>query len=84
MDDSGTEENAHDRTLFFAVKYPKEGVFMGQKEESMIAYYNNPENFADLMNGWIYRGEKQLTAAQIQEMDTRYTARNWRRNCHSL
>lgn len=48
---------------------------MGQKEESMIAYYNNPEHFADLMNGWIYRGEKQLTAAQIQEMDTRYTAR---------
>ena len=57
---------------------------MGQKEESMIAYYNNPEHFADLMNGWIYRGEKQLTAAQIQEMDTRYTARNGRRNCHSL
>ena len=84
MDASGTGENAHDRTLFFAVKYPKEGVFMGQKEESMIAYYNNPEHFADLMNGWIYRGEKQLTAAQIQEMDTRYTARNWRRNCHSL
>ena len=75
MDASGTWENAHDRTLFFAVKYPKEGVFMGQKEESMIAYYNNPEHFADLMNGWIYRGEKQLTAAQIQEMDTRYTAR---------
>ena len=48
---------------------------MGQKEEeSMIAYYNNPEHFADLMNGWIYRGEKQLTAAQIQEMYTRYTA----------
>ena len=66
MDASGTGENAHDRTLFFAVKYPKEGAFMGQKEESMIAYYNNPEHFADLMNGWIYRGEKQLIAAQIQ------------------
>ena len=43
MDASGTGENAHDRTFFFAVKYPKEGVFMGQKEESMIAYYNNPD-----------------------------------------
>ena len=40
---------------------------MGRKEEPMIAYYNDPGHFADLMNGWIYRGEKKLTAEQIQE-----------------
>ena len=54
---------------------------MGQKEEPMIAYYNDPAHFADLMNGWIYRGKKQLTAEQIQEMDTRYatkTKKNYR------
>ena len=39
----------------------------------MIAYYNDPGHFADLMNGWIYRGEKKLTAEQIQETDSRYT-----------
>ena len=48
---------------------------MGQKEEPMIAYYNDPGHFADLINGWIYRGEKQLTAEQIQETDTRYAAK---------
>lgn len=47
---------------------------MGRKEEPMIAYYNDPGHFADLMNGWIYRGEKKLTAEQIQETDSRYTA----------
>ena len=46
---------------------------MGRKEEPMIAYYNDPGHFADLMNGWIYRGEKKLTAEQIQETDSRYT-----------
>lgn len=64
-----------ENTLFFATGYPKKGVLMGQKEEAMINYYNDPAHFADLMNGWICRGEKQLTAEQIQEMDTRYTAR---------
>ena len=48
---------------------------MGQKEEPMIAYYNDPGHFADLINGWIYRGEKQLTAEQVQETDTRYAAK---------
>lgn len=38
---------------------------MGRKEEPMIAYYNDPGHFADLMNGWIYRGEKKLTAEQM-------------------
>ena len=42
---------------------------MGRKEEPMIAYYNDPGHFADLMNGWIYRGEKKLTAEQIQEAE---------------
>ena len=37
----------------------------GRKEEPMIAYYNDPGHFADLMNGWIYRGEKKLTAEQM-------------------
>lgn len=71
MEIAGMTEN----TLFFAAGYPKKGVLMGQKEEAMINYYNDPAHFADLMNGWICRGEKQLTAEQIQEMDTRYTAR---------
>ena len=48
---------------------------MGRKEEPMIAYYNDPGHFADLMNGWIYRGEKKLTAEQIQETDSRYTTK---------
>ena len=40
---------------------------MGRKEEPMIAYYNDPGHFADLMNGWIYRGEKKLTARHLLE-----------------
>ena len=48
---------------------------MGVKDESMVAYYDDPVHFANLINGWIYHGEKQLTADQIQETDTRYTAK---------
>ena len=40
---------------------------MNPKEEPMVAYYDDPAHFADLMNGWIYRGTKQLMAEQILE-----------------
>lgn len=51
---------------------------MNPKEEPMVAYYDDPAHFADLMNGWIYRGTKQLMAEQILEADTRYTAKSQR------
>ena len=33
----------------------------------MVAYYDDPTHFADLMNDWICRGTKQLMAEQILE-----------------
>ena len=51
---------------------------MGQKEEPLVAYYDDPNHFAGLINGWIYHGARQLTAEQIQEINTRYTAKTKR------
>ena len=42
---------------------------MNPKEEPMVAYYDDPAHFADLMNGWIYRGTKQLMAEQENSKD---------------
>lgn len=49
---------------------------MGKKEEPMIAYYDDPEHFADLINGWLYHGKKEITSAQIETSNVRYTAKS--------
>ena len=48
---------------------------MRQKEEPLVAYYDDPAHFADLMNGWIYHGARQLSGEEIHEINTRYTSR---------
>ena len=38
-----------------------------ETKRPMVAYYDDPAHFADLMNDWIRRGTKQLMAEQILE-----------------
>lgn len=44
---------------------------MGKKENPLLAYYNQEERFAQLMNGWLFRGKPYLKASDISEADRR-------------
>ena len=38
---------------------------MGKKENPLLVYYNQPERFAQLLNGWLFRGMSFLEAGDI-------------------
>ena len=44
---------------------------MGRKANPLLAYYNQPERFAQLMNGWLFGGAECWKAEDIQETDRR-------------
>ena len=44
---------------------------MGKKENPLLTYYNREERFAQLMNGWLFRGKPYLKAEDIGEADRR-------------
>jgi len=48
---------------------------MGKKEEPMIAYYEDARHFAWLVNGWICRGEEEISESQIQSKNIRFTGK---------
>ena len=47
----------------------------GKKEEPMIAYYEDARHFAWLVNGWICRGEEEISESQIQSKNIRFTGK---------
>lgn len=49
---------------------------MGRKEEPIIAYCEKPHNFADLLNGWMFGGRREISQEQIHSMNCRYTGRS--------
>lgn len=51
---------------------------MGQKENPLLAYYNQENRFAELMNGWLFSGEPYIKAEDIVEADRRTDGRNER------
>lgn len=46
---------------------------MGKKENPLLAYYNQPERFAQLLNGWLFGGAECWKAEDISEADRRGT-----------
>lgn len=46
---------------------------MGQKDISLVRYFEDQDRFADLINGFVFRGEQTVLGKDIQEMDSRVT-----------
>lgn len=52
---------------------PGKGAAMGQKDISLVRYFEDQDRFADLINGFVFRGEQIVLGEDIQEMDSRET-----------
>lgn len=46
---------------------------MGQKDISLVRYFEDEDRYADLINGFIFGGERVVSGADIQELDSRIT-----------
>lgn len=49
---------------------------MGKKENPLLSYYNQEERFAQLINGWLFKGKPYLKADDIGEADRRLEGRS--------
>lgn len=49
---------------------------MGRKEEPMIEFYEKRQHFAELMNGWLFGGQEEISPEQVRSMNSRYTAKS--------
>ena len=49
------------------------GNSMGQKDISLVRYFEDEDRYADLINGFIFGGERVVSGADIQELDSRIT-----------
>ena len=52
---------------------------MGRKEHPLVSYCQKNQNFAELMDGWLFHGEGSITAEQIKDQDRRFLVRSARR-----
>lgn len=48
---------------------------MGRKEDPMLYYYKQDRHFAELLNGWLFRGETRIQPEQVRTANVRYTGR---------
>lgn len=46
---------------------------MGQKDISLVRYFEDQERYADLINGFIFDGDQVVTGQDILDMDSRAT-----------
>ena len=60
------------------IPYLTEGGTMGRKEHPFVWYYNKNLHFAELINGWLFRGRDRLTADDISDSDRRILTRKGR------
>ena len=44
---------------------------MGKKENPLLSYYSQNERFAQLLNGWLFRGEPHWKAGDLRDADRR-------------
>ena len=51
---------------------------MSRKEHPFVWYYNKNLHFAELINGWLFRGSDRLTADDISDSDRRILTRKGR------
>ena len=52
---------------------------MGKMENPLLVYYNQPERFAQLLNGWLFQGRPFLEAGDVKEADRRMEEKGGRR-----
>ena len=57
----------------------KEENYLGKKENPLLVYYNQPERFAQLLNGWLFQGRPFLEAGDVKEADRRMEEKGGRR-----
>ena len=46
---------------------------MGQKDISLVRYFEDSGRYADLINGFLFGGEQIVSRQDVQEMDSRVT-----------
>lgn len=46
---------------------------MGQKDISLVRYFEDRERYADLINGFVFQGNQVVSEDDVQEMDSRVT-----------
>lgn len=46
---------------------------MGQKDISLVRYFEDQDRFVDLINGFIFKGKQIVSGKDILEMDSRVT-----------
>lgn len=46
---------------------------MGQKDISLVRYFEDRGRYADLINGFVFKGEQVVSDNDVQEMDSRIT-----------
>ncbi len=51
----------------------KKGRCMGQKDISLVRYFDDRARYADLINGFIFCGEQVVSEEDVQEMDSNVT-----------
>ena len=44
---------------------------MGQKDISLITYFEDQRRYADLINGFVFKGKQIVSEQDVQEMDSR-------------
>lgn len=59
--------------LFFHLPLTERDGNMGQKDISLVRYFEDQERYADLINGFLFDGEQLITSQDVQEMDSRVT-----------
>lgn len=51
---------------------------MGQKENPLIWYYNKNQRFAELVNGWLFHGKRNIRPEDVSAVDRRQVKRSGR------
>ncbi|MBS6397814.1 MAG: hypothetical protein KH452_11815 [Clostridiales bacterium] len=52
---------------------------MGKRENPLLWYYNKEENFAGLVNGWLFQGREVISAKNVLAGERRFLRRTSRR-----
>ncbi len=47
--------------------------FMGQKDLSLVRYFEDQGRYADLINGFVFQGKQVVSEDDVQDMDSRVT-----------
>ena len=52
---------------------------MGRREHPLVSYCQESRNFAELLDGWLFRGKGRIHSESISDMDRRFLAKSGRK-----